>query len=119
MVPANPDLRNKTLSWKAVGLLRDDDFEEGYEFTYYYTVIAWNDGALNVSVDSGSADKFCSTDTDRPDKSFLAFSNGTTALSSFDVFSKTPPTPSSQPAAVLPRGFGYTWYGNNHHLLQI
>lgn len=29
----NPDLRNKTLSWNAVGLLRDDDFKEGYEFT--------------------------------------------------------------------------------------
>ena len=115
----NPDLRNRTLSWNAVGLLRDDDFEEGYEFTYYYTVIAWNDGALNVGVDSGSADKFCSTDTDLPDKSFLAFGNGTTALSSFGVFSKTPPTPSSQPVAVLPRGFGFTWYGGDHHLLQL
>jgi hypothetical protein len=115
----NPDIRNKTLSWNAVGLLRDDDFEEGYEFTYYYTVIAWNDGTLNVGVDSGSAAKFCSTDTDLPDKSFLAFSNGTTALSSFGLFSTTPPVPSSQPVAVLPRGFGYSWYGSDHHLLQL
>ena len=81
----NPDLRNRTLSWNAVGLLRDDDFEEGYEFTYYYTVIAWNNGALNVGVDSGSVDKFYSTDTDLPDKSFLVFSNGMTALSSFGI----------------------------------
>jgi hypothetical protein len=115
----NPDLRNRTLNWHAVGLLRDDDFEEGYEFTYYYTVIAWNDAALNASVDSGSADKFCSTDTDLPDKSFLAFSNGTTALSSFGIFSQTPATPSSQPVAVLPRGFGFSWYGGDHHLLQL
>lgn len=114
-----PDFRNRTLSWNAVGLLRDDDFEEGYEFTYYYTVLAWNDGALNVGVDVGSADKFCSTDTDLPDKSFLAFGNGTTALSSFGVFSTTPPTPSNQPVAVLPRGFGYTWYDSDHHLLQL
>jgi hypothetical protein len=115
----NPDLRNRTLSWNAIGLLRDDDFEEGYEFTYYYTVIVWNDGVLNVGVDSGSADKFCSSDTDLPDKSFLAFSNGTTALSSFGVFSTTPPIPPSQPVAALPRGFGYTWYDSDHHLLQL
>lgn len=114
-----PDLRNRTLSWNAVGVLRDDDFEEGYEFTYYYTVIAWNDGALNVSVDSGSADKFCSTETDLPDKSFVGFGNGTTALSSFGLFSQTPATPLSQPVAVLPRGFGFSWYDGDHHLLQL
>jgi len=116
------DFSNKTkmLRWNAVGVLRDDDFKEGYEFTYYYTVIAWNDGALNLIVDAGSADKFCSTETDLPDKSFLALNNGTTtALSSFSVFSTTPPTPSSQPVAVLPRGFGFNWYDGDHHLLQL
>ena len=114
-----PDLRNKTLTWNAVGVLRDDDFEEGYEFTYYYTVLAWNDGALDVGIDAGSADTFCSTETDLPDKSFLALNNGTTALASFSVFAKVPPTPPSQGVTVLPRGFGFTWYDSDHHLLQL
>jgi hypothetical protein len=114
-----PDLRNNTLNWNAVGLLRDDDFEEGYEFTYYYTVLAWNDGALKVEVDSGSADKFCSTETELPDKSFLTLNNGTTALAAFSTFAQVPATPPSLPVAVLPRGVGFTWYDGDHHLLQL
>lgn len=114
-----PDLRNNTLNWNAIGLIRDDDFEEGYEFTYYYTVLAWNDGALNVGIDPGSADTFCSMESDLPDKSFLALNNGTTALASFSVFATVPSTPPSQPVTVLPRGFGFTWYDGDHHLLQL
>lgn len=114
-----PDLRNKTLTWNAVGILRDDDFEEGYEFTYYYTILAWNDAAINLAVDHGSADKFCSTETDLPDKSFLALNNGTTALASFSTFAEVPSTPASHPIAVAPRGFGFSWYDSDHHLLQL
>ncbi len=114
-----PDLRNRLLSWNAMGILRDDDFDEGYEFTYYYTVVAWNDSALAMNIDAGSADAFCSTGTDLPDKSFLAFDNGTTALSAFSVFAPTPSISPSQAVAVLPRGFGLAWYGGDHHLLQL
>src|SRR5215471_1922260 len=80
------DRRNSTLTWTAAGVIRDDDFKEGYILTYHFTVIAWNDAALNVSVDQGSPDSFCNADTDLPDKSFVAVNNGTsTALSSFSV----------------------------------
>jgi hypothetical protein len=114
------DRRNSTLTWTAAGVLRDDDFEEGYIFTYHFTVIAWNDAALNVSVDQGSPDNFCSADTDLPDKSFVALNNGTTtALSSFSVFSQEPAFPPGKPVAVLPRGFAYFWWGGDHHLLQL
>ena len=113
------DRRGTALTWNAAGVLRDDDFKEGYTFTYYFTVIAWNDAALNLSVDQGSPDNFCNANTDLPDKSFVAMNNGTTALSSFGVFSQEPAFPPSKPVAVLPRGFAYYWWDGDHHLLQL
>ena len=116
--------RRGTLSWTAIGLLRDDDFEEGYGFTYHFTVLAWNDAALNLIVDNGTATGICNTTTNLPEKSFLAlsngaFTNGTTALSAFSAFSQNPAFPSGHPVAVLPRGFGFGWYDGDHHLLQL
>jgi hypothetical protein len=114
------DLRTQTLTWTAAGMLRDEDLAAADHFTYYYTVIAWNDTVLNLSVDHGSADNFCNPDTDLPDKSFLAFNNGTsTALSAFSVFAQNPALPPSKPVAILPRGFGFVWYDGDHHLLQL
>lgn len=113
------DPRNKKLSWNAVGVLRDDDGHEGFNLTYYYTVIAWNDAAVNLIVDHGNADELCKADPNFPDNSFFADSNGTTALSSFNSFIQNPNFPSSGTVAVLPRGFGFVWSGGDHHLLQM
>jgi hypothetical protein len=111
------DLKGRRLTWNAAGVLRDDDFKEGYSFTYQFTVIAWNNSVIDLVVDHGRADDVCNTDTDLPDKSFLAISNGTTALSAFSVFARLDPT--SLQRAVLPRGFGFAWWGGDHHLLQL
>lgn len=113
------DRRALKLTWNTAGLIRDDDFEESYQFTYYYTVVAWNDTQLNVVADQGNPDSFCNPDTNLPDKSFVAFNNGSTALSSFNVFAQEPQFPAGRPIAVLPRGFGFFWYGGDHHLLQV
>jgi hypothetical protein len=112
------DRRSGKLTWNAAGLLRDDDFEEGYEFTYNFTVIAWNDVALNISIDQGNPDNICNADTDLPDKSFLALSNGP-ALSAFSAFANEPAFPANSPIVILPRGFGFSWYDGDHHMLQL
>jgi hypothetical protein len=114
------DRRSSTLTWTAAGVLRDDDFKEAYNFTYHFTVIAWNDAALSVTVDQGNPDNFCNADTDLPDKSFVAINKDTTtALSSFSIFSQEPGLPRGKPVAVLPRGFAYFWWGGDHHMLQL
>lgn len=114
------DPRAQTLTWTAAGMLRDDGLNAAAHFTYYYTVIAWNDTALNLSLDHGSADSFCNPNTDLPDKSFLAFNLGTSsALSAFSVFARDPALPPSKPVAVLPRGVAFVWYDGDHHLLQL
>jgi hypothetical protein len=113
------DLRALRLSWTAAGLLRDNDFNDGYKFTYQYTVIAWASGAMNLTLDQGSPDNFCNSDTDLPDKAFVTFNTGTrTALSSFSVFSQITDT-SINPVGVLPRGFAFAWYDSDHHLYQL
>jgi len=114
------DRRSSTLTWNAVGELRDDDAEEAYNFTYYYTVIAWNDTAVNLTVDQGDPDNFCRAGTNFPDNSYFADNTGmTTALSSFSSFIQNANFPSGKTVAVLPRGFGVVWDGGDHHLLQI
>ena len=107
------DQRNKRLTWNAFGELRDNDFKEGYRFEYRYTVIAWNDAAINLVVDH----RDCSGDTDFPHNAFLSLSNGTTALSAFSAVGQPPGMPPNRPVAVLPRGFGFSW--PDHHILQI
>lgn len=113
------DPRTQTLTWTAAGMLRDSDVAAAEQFTYHYTAIAWNHTALNLSIDHGSADNFCNPDTDLPDKAFLAFNNGTTALSAFSVFAQNPALPPSKPVAILPRGFGFNWYDGDHNLLHL
>jgi len=107
------DQRNKRLTWNALGELRDNDFKEGYKFAYSYTVIAWNDVAIDLVVDH----RDCSADTDFPHNAFVSLSNGTTALSAFSAFGQPPGMPPNRPVAVLPRGFGFFW--PDHHILQI
>jgi len=114
------DQRNHKLTWDAVGVLRDDDAKEGYNFTYHYTVLAWNDTAVNLIVDQGDPDNFCRAGTDLPDNSYLTNDTGmTTALSSFSSFVQNPNFPPGKPVAVLPRGFAFAWSGGDHHLLQV
>ena len=108
------DLRNKRLTWNAAGNLADVDFNEGYSFTYYYTVIAWNDVALNVIVDHSD----CTAATNFPNKSFTVMHKGSTAVLSFSSYNQNPTFPVAKPVAVLPRGFGFFW-APDHHLLQI
>ena len=43
--------------------VRDDGGDEGYTWTYYYTVIAWNDAAINLLVNHDDADNFCKAGT--------------------------------------------------------
>lgn len=110
----------RQLVWNAVGLLRDDDAHEGYEWTYHYTMIAWNDAALNVFVNHDDVDKFCNADTLGSDNFYFAQNSGTTtALSTFSSFVVSPEFPPVGTVAVLPRGFGFVWNGDDHHMLQV
>jgi len=109
----NLDQRTKRLTWIAAGELRDNDFKEGYRFTYHYTVIAWNNVALNLVADH----RDCAADTDFPHNVSLSLSNGTTALSSFSSFRQPLGIAPNHPVAVLPRGFGFYW--PDRKILQI
>lgn len=109
----------RKLTWNAVGLLRDNDAHESYEWTYYYTVIAWNDAALNVIVNHDDADNFCKAGTGGSDNFYFAQnSTTTTALSSFSSFLQNPDFPPGGTVAILPRGFGFGW-ASDHNLLQL
>ena len=109
----------RKLTWNAVGLLRDNDAHESYEWTYYYTVIVWNDAALNVIVNHDDADNFCKAGTGGSDNFYFAQnSTTTTALSSFSSFLQNPDFPPGGTVAILPRGFGFGW-ASDHNLLQL
>jgi hypothetical protein len=112
-------LEGKKLTWNAMGILRDNDAAEAYAWTYYYTVIAWNDTALNVRVNHDDADNFCMPGTGVSDNFYFAGNTGTyTALSSFSSFLQNPDFPQNGTVSILPRGFGFSW-NNDHNLLQL
>lgn len=105
------DPRQQTLTWDAAALLRDDDAEEGYDWNYRFTVIAWNDTQIKAVVDHGG--NLCS------DNFFFNRDPGaTTALSAFSSFVNNQAFTSSGTVAGVPRGFGFLWFGD-HHLLQL
>ena len=95
----------RKLTWNAVGILRDNDAEEGYDWTYYYTVIAWNDAALNLAVNHDDADNFCKAGTGGSDNFYFAENKKTTtALSSFSSFLQNPEFPPRRGCCPSPTG---------------
>ena len=107
--------------WNAALELKEEwDGDKDYDWTYYYTVVAWNDGNLHAMVDQNDGEQFCRTKVaDGADNFFFALNTDmTTALSSFPSFLSNPGFASGRTVAVLPRGFGFAWY-DGHHLLQL
>jgi hypothetical protein len=123
------DLRAHTLTWNALGLLRDDDGEEGYSWIYKFTVVAWNDANLNAIVDQGVVDtnnKYCTASGDIADNCYHADNEKSankkatnTALSSFVSLIQNNSLASTNSIAALPRGFGLVWNDHDHHLRQL
>jgi hypothetical protein len=123
------DVRTHTLTWDALGLLRDDDGKEGYNWTYQFTIVAWNSANLDAVVDQGVVDannQYCTASGAISDNYFYADSTATnpvsgtnTALSSFFSFIQNSAFASSKTVAVLPRGFAFAWNDSDHHLRQL
>jgi len=112
----------RKLTWNAVGVLADRDLDKAYNWTYYYTIIAWNDANLHAMVDHNDAEFHCKTkEADGSDNFFQADNREmTTALSCFPSFLSNSNFSSGRTVAVLPRGFGFRWSGGgDHHLLQL
>jgi hypothetical protein len=116
------DIKGHSLTWDALGLLRDNDGKP-YDWTYQYTVVAWNTVNLNLVVDQGAfpaKGPDCSTNNELPDNYFYASNSGTsTALSCFFSFLQNSNFGSSKTVAILPRGFGFFWNAEDHNLFQI
>jgi hypothetical protein len=109
-------LERKTLKWQAALEISDNDQDKAYNSCYYYTAIAWDAADLNLIVDH---DDGCFTMNDSGNF-FIADNDGTTtALSSFPTFLQNPDFSSSKSVAILPRGYGFLWYDDEHHLLQV
>jgi hypothetical protein len=124
------DPRTHTLTWNALGLLRDDDGKKGYDWTYRYTVIAWNNAqinGINAVVDHGIVDasnNYCKsplgTHGPMSDNYFYATNDGmNTALSSFRSFIQNSAFATSRTVAVLPRGFAFVLTGGDRHVFQV
>ena len=110
------DLEPK-LTWNAVSLIRDDDGEEGFDWTYRFTVIAWENSNLNATVDHGIVDvngKYCSPDGTISDNIFVTTNVPTavnvdtdSALWNVSSFIQNNAFATSKPVVMLPRGFGF------------
>jgi CARDB len=97
-----------TLSWVAQGHLRDDDFQDGYEFCYNYTLLAWNRDLVDLFADH-SDDHVNGRDSSSQD---------TTALSALSSYIQNGDFAGKKTVAIIPQGFWLGW-GEDRHLLQL
>jgi hypothetical protein len=111
----------RKLTWNAVGVLADRHRDKACNWTYYYTIVAWNDANLHAMVDHNDAEFLCKTnEADGSDNFFQADNSAmSTALSCFPSFLFNPSFSSGRTVAVIPRGFGFKWSSHDHHLLQL
>jgi hypothetical protein len=87
----DPATRQPTLTWDVWGVLVDNAGKEGYSLTYNFTIVGWNEATLNAVIDLGVID----TDT---------------ALASFFSFIQNNDLAGSKTVAMLPRGFGFSYF---------
>ena len=106
------------ITWDGMGILADDGTNKPYEWSYHFTVIAWNYANLHATVNHTDADEFCKTKQPGISDNFFWARNANmpTSLSVFPTFIFG--TYPFQRAAVLPRGFGVAWT-RDHHVLQV
>ena len=125
----DPATKQSKLVWNALGLLRDDDGEEGYSLKYEFTVLAWDDGSIVANVDQGNPNnQFCALDGTIQDNWYVTGNYWTTtSLSTAYSFIKNIIFGSEAEVALLPRGFSFSWIPGSsgldatfgdHHLLQ-
>lgn len=109
----NIQQENSRLTWEAVGLLRDKNFDDGYRWCYRFTVVAWNRNQIDARV-LGLVDNTTFSFYEEHEQVALVAAAG--------FLSNNFLTPGIN-AAVLPRGFVYGWEEGfsqaDHHLLQI
>src|SRR5262245_34076908 len=120
----DPRTRQPILTWNALGLLQDADGKDPFDWTYHFTVIAWNDTNIGIAVDHGVVDsnnKYCNPDGSISDNFYYnSNEDAHTALSSFFSFIQNSVFAPSRTVAMLPRGFGFSWIdGEAHHLGQV
>jgi hypothetical protein len=99
------------LHWEAGGVLSDENGDDAYAWCYWYTLVFWKrslDAFDAVALQQESASKT------------FVHPNGSDAGN--DTAVRDLPgaytDPGFGPRAVLPRGFGLTWPGTDHHVLQ-
>ena len=94
------------LHWDAGGVLSDKNGNDGYKWCYRYTLVFWKRNAINAVVPP---------QTDLSTTFVTPVDTGTTLLNLPGEFTD----PSYGPRAVLPRGFGLSWAGTDHHVFQV
>lgn len=97
---AEIELSGGELSWVARGHMADEDFHDGYEFCYYYTLLAWNDGLVDARVDH---------DNDNSNVRVSFFDDDTTALGALSSYVENAEFAGKKSVAILPRGFAFAW----------
>jgi hypothetical protein len=97
------------LRWEAGGAISDNNFDDGYEWCYTYTVLAWNSLQLQATVDQGDIGH-----TFRD----MAWTHGSSLLP-VPGYLNNPAWAGLSEVAILPRGFAVLGGGDDHHVLQF
>jgi hypothetical protein len=110
-------LDGPALQWTARGELSDDDGDHGFEFCYWYVVLAWNQDAIDAATSNENIESVASTTTTRVPSGFREESHPPAYAS---AYARIPAAVGKRTIAILPRGFGLGWTRQvDTHLLQL
>ena len=102
------EARSNSISWDAFGAIADDDFKDGYNWCYSYTVVAWNNQELAIDVDQNDIGNLLPTG--------IIKNGGKNVLRQMEFHADY----LNDPTAILPRGFALGFEnGGDEHLLQF
>lgn len=101
--------RGRELLWDSVGILRDQNFDDGYKFCNFVSVVAWDRAKVRMAVDHSQREGLGVFDGDGTVSSKKGQGSALTYMRLFRDHPFRPSTLPQPPAVVLPRGFEFVF----------
>lgn len=105
----NSEVRDGAITWQASGILIDKGVDDPFEWTYYYTVVAWNRQTIRCVADHNTVVDGVGSD----ETTLMPI---VSSRSELRIGGPTPP----RSTVVLPAGFQYFyWLTSDHHVRHL
>lgn len=110
---------NNQLVWNAGGVIGDAKGKVGYRWCYSYTVMAWKKPSTDPTAPVFDTKMDIDAIVSDPQAKLMYVDNGSLTTGGLHTFGSSFRTKGKPPRARLLAGFGHTFTGDDHHVLQV